>query len=270
VSTGAEGSDRVALVVGGGTGIGLACARRLTGRGVAVMLTGRRADRLELAAGEIQRAGAGVRIAWRSADAGVFDQAEATVAATVERFGRIDIVVNAAGIYVPCAFHELTAEAWRETMSSTLDSMAYVSIAATRRMVEQRSGRVILISSIDDRISEPFAAPYNAAKSATSSLVRSMALDLAPFNIQAHAVAPGLVDTDMGWVDQLTPEDLRWSNPLARAGTPDEIAGVVTYLALDAPGFLTGEVIFVDGGKTIASRPPSDRRSAAPQVGSGG
>jgi NAD(P)-dependent dehydrogenase (short-subunit alcohol dehydrogenase family) len=258
VSATTEGSDRVALVVGGGTGIGRACAQRLTGRGVAVMLTGRRADRLEEAAGEIERAREGARIAWRSADAGVFDEAEATVAATVERLGRIDIVVNAAGIYVPCAFHELTAEAWRETMSSTLDSMAYVSIAAARRMVEQESGRLILISSIDDRLSEPWAAPYNAAKSATSSLVRSMALDLAPFNIQANAVAPGLVDTDMAWVEKLTPEELRWSNPLARAGAPDEIANVVTYLALDAPGFLTGEVIFADGGKTIASRPPRE------------
>src|SRR4029077_20957319 len=133
------------------------------------------------------------------ADAGVWSEAEATVSATVEQFGQIDIVVNAAGIYVPCAFHELTAELWREVMSATLDSMVYVSIAAARRMVEQRRGRILLTSSIDDRISEPWSAPYNAAKSATSSLVRSMALDLAPFNIQANAVAPGLVDTDMTW-----------------------------------------------------------------------
>jgi NAD(P)-dependent dehydrogenase (short-subunit alcohol dehydrogenase family) len=249
-------TGHVALVVGGGTGIGRACARALVARGVAVMLAGRRADKLEDAVAEITAAHEGAQVTWRSTDAGVWEEAEAAVAETVERFGGIDIVVNAAGIYVPCAFHELTAELWRESMSATLDSMAYVSIAAARRMVEQRRGRILLTSSIDDRLSEPWAAPYNAAKSATSSLVRSMALDLAPFNIQANAVAPGLVDTEMAWVSTMTPDALRWSNPLARAGTPDEIAGVFTYLALDAPAFLTGEVIFVDGGKTIASRPP--------------
>jgi len=220
------------------------------------MLTGRRTSKLEEAADEIKRDDPTAAVAWRSADAGVFDEAEATVAAVVERFGQIDIVVNAAGIYVPCAFHELTGELWRESMSATLDSMAYVSIAAARRMVRQQSGRILLTSSIDDRLSEPWAAPYNAAKSATSSLVRSMALDLAPYNIQANAVAPGLVDTDMAWVESMTEDDLRWSNPQARPGAPDEIANVFTYLALDAPDFLNGEVIFVDGGKTIASRPP--------------
>jgi NAD(P)-dependent dehydrogenase (short-subunit alcohol dehydrogenase family) len=264
MSTGGD-TGQVALVVGGGTGIGRASARQLAARGVAVMLTGRRAAKLEEAAGEIKGQHDAARVAWRSADAGVWSEAETTVAATVEEFGQIDIVVNAAGIYVPCAFHELTPELWREVMSATLDSMVYVSIAAARRMVEQRRGRILLTSSIDDRISEPWSAPYNAAKSATSSLVRSMALDLAPFNIQANAVAPGLVDTDMTWLDKMTEEDLRWSNPLARAGTPDEIANVFTYLALDAPGFLTGEVIFVDGGKTTASRPPRD---AAPPTGS--
>jgi NAD(P)-dependent dehydrogenase (short-subunit alcohol dehydrogenase family) len=257
MSAGAE-AGRAAVVVGGGTGIGRACGRQLAARGVAVMLTGRRQNKLEDAAEEIKQAHPEATVAWRRADAGVFDEAEATVAATVEEFGQIDIVVNAAGIYVPCAFHELTAELWRESMSATLDSMAYVSIAAAKRMVAHGHGRILLTSSIDDRISEPWAAAYNAAKSATSSLVRTMALDLGPFGIQANAVAPGLVDTDMAWVSNMTPEDFRWSNPLARAGSPDEIANVFTYLALDAPGFLTGEVIFVDGGKTIASRPPRD------------
>jgi NAD(P)-dependent dehydrogenase (short-subunit alcohol dehydrogenase family) len=104
---------------------------------------------------------------------------------------------------------------------------------------------------VNERASEASSAPYSAAKAATSSLVRSMAVDLARRGIQANAVAPGAVATEMAapFLDALEPGELDRANPLGRAADPDEIANVITYLALDAPDFLIGETIFVDGGQ---------------------
>jgi NAD(P)-dependent dehydrogenase (short-subunit alcohol dehydrogenase family) len=246
------GRRTTALVVGAGSGIGQATARRLAARGVSVAIAGRREQPLRDLVHEL-RADHGVEACWYAGDAGDPDTAEAIVADAVETLGGIDGCVCATGVFVRVPYHRLDAASWREGLRNTLDPMVYVSAAAVRAMLGAGGGRVVLVSSVDAGASEPAAAPYNAAKAATSSLVRSMAVDLAHRNIQANAVAPGLVRTEMTapTLATIEPERLSRANLLSRAGEADEIANVIAYLLLEAPEFLVGETIVVDGGLLV-------------------
>jgi NAD(P)-dependent dehydrogenase (short-subunit alcohol dehydrogenase family) len=180
------------------------------------------------------------------------------VKAAVDGFGRLDACVNCAGIYEPVDFVDLDAASWRRTMQATLDSMALVSVATARQMKEQGGGRLVLTSSINGPLSEPESAHYSAAKAGISSLARSMAVDLSQFGIRTNAVAPGWVHTPMAdeFVRNASPESLQRINILGRVGQPDEIANVIEYLVVDAPDYLTGATIFVDGGQTAMAPLP--------------
>jgi NAD(P)-dependent dehydrogenase (short-subunit alcohol dehydrogenase family) len=254
----AERERKAALVVGGGTGIGYAAAVRLARRGYAVVLAGRRGDVLDEAAARFRSAVDGAFVETVAGDGGVEADAERMVRATVDAFGGLDVLVNCAGIYDPVHFLDLTEETWRRTMSATLDAQLYVSVAAARRMAEAGRGRIVLISSINSPLSEPESAHYSAAKAAVSSLVRSMAVDLSARGIQANAIAPGWVHTAMvdDFVREASAESLQRINILGRVGTPDEIANTIEYLAVDAPDYLTGATVFVDGGQTAMAPLP--------------
>ena len=250
-----DGGDdpRVALIVGGGSGIGYATAERLVRRGVDVAIAGRREDVLLEARESLEAIAAGASIAVVAGDAGIESQAQAIASSCVEQLGRLDVCVNCAGMYEPVDFLEMNEEAWRRTMASSLDSMTYASVAAARAMKSAGAGgRFVLISSINAPSSEPESAHYSAAKAGVASLARSMAVDLAKYGIQANAVAPGWVHTAMvdDFVRDATAETLKQLNVLARVGQPDELANVIEYLGFDAPDYLTGATIFVDGGQT--------------------
>jgi NAD(P)-dependent dehydrogenase (short-subunit alcohol dehydrogenase family) len=252
--------SRIALIVGGGTGIGLATARRLGGRGLSLVLAGRRAETLAGAKstleGDMQER---ARIEIAPGDAGVEEDADRIVAHVLAAFGRLDVCVNAAGIYEPVDFLELRAESWRRTMSASLDSMIYIGAPAARAMVAGgRGGRFVLVSSINSPVSEPESAHYSAAKAGVSSIARSMAVDLSKHGIVANAIAPGWVRTAMveDWLATASPESLARINLLGRVGTPEEVANVIEYLALDAPDYLTGSTVFVDGGQTAMAPLP--------------
>jgi NAD(P)-dependent dehydrogenase (short-subunit alcohol dehydrogenase family) len=133
-----------------------------------------------------------------------------------------------------------------------------VAVASAKRMRESGGGRIVLVSSINGAVSEPETAHYSAAKAAINSLARSLAVDFASHRIAVNAVSPGWVDTPMiaEFVAEATPEDLGRINPLARLGRPEELAGVITYLATEAPEFLTGSTLFVDGGQTAIAPVP--------------
>lgn len=180
------------------------------------------------------------------------------VDAAVEHFGRLDILVGAAGIYEAVPLPDLDAESWRRTLSATLDAMAFPAIAAVREMKKVGGGRIVLISSIDTTTSEPEVAAYNAAKAAVGGLVRSIVVDCAKDGIQANAVAPGWVYTPMvaSYIDEAEPGSMDRINPLGRAADADEVGNVVEYLSLDAPPFLTGSTIVIDGGQTIRAAMP--------------
>jgi NAD(P)-dependent dehydrogenase (short-subunit alcohol dehydrogenase family) len=242
----------VALIVGGGTGIGYATAERLVRRGCAVAISGRRNSVLSDAAERLRADVAGAEVETIAGDGGRPTDAQGMVGATLDAFGGLNVLINCAGIYEPVHFLALDEESWGRTMSTTLDAQLYPSVAAAQVMADSGGGRIILISSINSPLSEPESTHYSAAKAAVSSLVRSIAVDLADRGIQANAVAPGWVHTAMvdDFVKQASAESLRRLNVLGRVGLPDEVANVIEYLALDAPTYLTGTTIFVDGGQT--------------------
>jgi NAD(P)-dependent dehydrogenase (short-subunit alcohol dehydrogenase family) len=243
---------QVCLIVGGGTGIGFATAKRLTRRGVAIALAGRRHAVLVAAEQRLRAGENATELMTVVGDASEEDQAQSIVSETVERFGRIDYCVNCAGVYEPVHILDMQRAAWEHTLRSNLDAVIYTSVAAAREMAKNGGGRFVLTSSINSPLSEPESAHYSAAKAAVSSLARSLAVDLAAHNIQANAIAPGWVHTAMvdDFVQNATPETLSRLNILGRVGQPDEIANVIEYLLLDAPDYLNGATVFVDGGQT--------------------
>jgi NAD(P)-dependent dehydrogenase (short-subunit alcohol dehydrogenase family) len=253
--------DRIAAVVtGGGTGIGYACGERLARRGAGVVLCGRRMNVLAEAARRMEESATGTgRVVAVAAD--VTDPAgvEAAVQECVARFGRIDVLVNSAGVWREGPFLELSSEAWDEVLAVNLRGAALISACAAKRMIAQGAGgRIVHIASISGQIGEPGWAHYSSAKAGLISLTRTMAVELAEHGITTNAVAPGWIATDMtrDYFEGASPASFTRLNPLGRVGTPDEVAAVVSFLALDAPGFLTGEVINVDGGQAIMAAMP--------------
>jgi NAD(P)-dependent dehydrogenase (short-subunit alcohol dehydrogenase family) len=213
---------------------------------------------LDEAQHQIKDAHASAAVEILAGDAGIEEQSQAMVKAAIDHYGRLDILVGAAGIYEPVAFADLDADSWRRTITATLDAMAFPAIAAVREMKQSGGGRVVLISSIDTITSEPEVTAYNAAKAAVGAIVRSIVVDCTKDGIQANAVAPGWVYTPMtaSYIDEAEPGTLDRINPLGRAADADEVGNVIEYLALDAPASLTGSTIFVDGGQTIRAAMP--------------
>jgi NAD(P)-dependent dehydrogenase (short-subunit alcohol dehydrogenase family) len=243
---------QTALIIGGGTGIGLATAQRLSKRGVAVALSGRRDQVLQEAKERLEAEVDGAEVVIVAGDSGVEADAHRIAEAAIDELGGVDLCVNGAGMYEPVDFLDMDEASWRRTLASSLDSMVYPSVPVAAAMKEAGHGRFVLISSINAPCSEPESAHYSAAKAGVASLARSMAVDLGRHGIQVNAVAPGWVHTAMvdDFVKNATSETLKQLNPVQRVGQPDELANVIEYLGFDAPDYLTGATIFVDGGQT--------------------
>jgi 3-oxoacyl-[acyl-carrier protein] reductase len=250
-------AGRVAIVTGGGSGIGRAAALALARAGFAVLVSGRRPDPLDETCSEISEAGGrAAAFAGDVADPGYC--AELPVHA-VAQFGRLDALVTAGAICENAPVTEVTADDWDRTLTVNLRGSALCAAAAARQMRAQGSeGRIVLIASINGVTSEPESAQYSASKAGVMSLARSLAVDLAADRIAANAVAPGWVHTAMtdGWLADATDAQKQRLNPVGRLGRPEEIASVISYLAVDAPLFLTGATILVDGGQTAAAPLP--------------
>ncbi len=176
----------------------------------------------------------------------------------VERFGGIDALVAGAGNYDLDDVRALTARHWDATLDLHLRAAVLSAGAAARHMSAVGRGRIVLLSSVNGLHSEPGSIAYSAAKTAIISVARSLAVDLAQNGVQANAVAPGWVTTPMteGHLRTTSSEQLRRVNPMGRAGHADEIAGLVRYLIIDAPDFLTGSTITIDGGQTALAPMP--------------
>ena len=250
-------NHKSALVTGGGTGIGKAVAARLVSGGYDVTIVGRREDILRRTATELAEHGPGtVRI--DVADMAASDAPEAVIASHVDAFGGINALVTAAAFYEPIPFLDTTAETWDATLHVALRGTVLAAAAAARHMVGAGGGRIVLFSSINGFHSEPDSADYSAAKAAVSSLAKSMAVDLGSSGVITNAIAPGWVAISMTqeFLDKSSPEILKHVNPLGRAGDPAEIADVVWFLIEDAPSFLIGTTLYVDGGQTVAAPMP--------------
>ncbi len=244
-------STRVAIVTGAGRGLGSAIAESLAGEGVSVVLAGRTASSLTQTEKVIDKAGgAALSVPTDVTDAAsvqhLFDTA-------IEHFGQLDVLVNNAGITAQVNLTELSEEEWDRIFDTNVRGMFLCSRAAARYFANVGGGRAVNVASVFGVLGRPGFTAYCASKGAVINFTRSAAAEWAKFGSQMNAVAPGYFATDIN-------ADLRDNSdaltkvlrriPARRMGQPDELANVVTYLALHAPAFLTGQTIVVDGGES--------------------
>jgi 3-oxoacyl-[acyl-carrier protein] reductase len=239
-------SGRVALVTGGARGIGLAIARRLAAEGARVALVDLDKSAVEAAAGELGAASMAV-----VADVTRTDEVERAVAAVDTRWGRLDIVVNNAGITGGSKLTwELTDEDWNRVIACDLTSVFLVSRAAVRLMLPRRSGRIVNIASIAGKEGNPTLVPYSTAKAGVIGFTKALAKEVAAHGILVNAVAPAVIGTDL--VKQMSKETVDYlvaKIPMGRVGRPEEVAALVAWLVSDECSFSTGAVYDLSGGR---------------------
>jgi meso-butanediol dehydrogenase/(S,S)-butanediol dehydrogenase/diacetyl reductase len=236
---------RVVIVTGGASGIGLATARRFAAARDHVVIADLNEDRAREAAETLKQSGAAdaLGIACDVADEA---QVEAAARSVVERFGRLDVVVNNAGLMVFKAIPDLTGDDWMRILKVDLLGAFYFTKQAFLHM--KNGGAIVNISSVHAVETEPLIATYAAAKAAMLSLTRSSALEGIPKQIRVNAILPGAVDTPMLWENPNVKTGVEKINR-AEVGTPEQIAEAIFFLASNAAGFIQGTSLRVDGGR---------------------
>ncbi|MDR7418878.1 MAG: glucose 1-dehydrogenase [Armatimonadota bacterium] len=239
--------DRVAIVTGAASGIGRAIAVRFAGEGARVVIADRDRDSAEAVAAEI----GGHAVPTDVTRAGEVGQLFAGVLAS---HGRLDVLVNSAGIGKLGGLLEATDEAWHETLAVNLTGVFLCARAAARAMSPARAGKIINIASVVGVIGFPGRVAYCASKAGVLGLTKAMALDCAAFNVQVNAICPGPVLTPMTSARFSDPETLAeklLEIPLRRLGQPDDIASAAAFLASADADWITGHALVVDGGMSV-------------------
>lgn len=242
-------SGKTALVTGSSRGLGRAFAEGLAQAGARVVLNGVDAGRLEQAAAEMREAGHEVLTA-------AFDVTdEAAVVAAFQRFDAegiaIDILLNNAGIQFRKPMLELATADWQRVLDTNLTSAFVVGREAARRMVARGAGKIINIGSLTSELARATVAPYTVAKGGIKMLTKAMAAEWGAHGIQANAIGPGYMVTDMNAALIANPEFDAWvkgRTPARRWGRPEELAGTAIYLASAASDYVNGQIIYADGG----------------------
>jgi 2-deoxy-D-gluconate 3-dehydrogenase len=244
-------TGRVAAVTGGNGGIGKGIALALAEAGAAVAILARNEakNRTTLSALHDRKAAAiaiQLDVNQRAALQGALDEIGL-------KLGPVDILVNNAGIAIPGGALKLVAEEWDRVLETNLNSCFFLSQIAARAMAARKAGKIINIASEYSRFGNPIAPSYAASKGALIQLTKSMAIELAPYNVQVNAIVPGWIESDMTAPIKSRPfyKEILMRTPAGRFGTPAECGGTAVFLASHASDFVTGATIFVDGGYAI-------------------
>ena len=244
-------TGRRALITGSSQGIGLALAHALAAAGAIVVLNGRDAARIAVAAEALTAGGF-------PAETAAFDVTDrAAVNAAIDRIeqdlGPIDILINNAGIQRRTPLQDFPEETWHEIVRANLDSVFFVGQAVARHMIPRRRGKIINVCSVQSELGRPGIAPYAATKGAVKMLTKGMCADWARFGLQVNGLGPGYFETEL---TRPLVEDAAFSawlcnrTPAGRWGRVEELAGAAIFLASDASDFVNGQVLYVDGGLT--------------------
>ncbi len=246
-------SGKVALVTGAHRGLGFAIAHGLAKAGATAVLNGRNREALDESARRL--ADEGLR-----SDAVVFDvtsrdDVQRGVAAVADRHGPIDILVNNAGIQRRAPLADFAQADWDAIIATNLTAPYIVSQAVLPAMMERKRGKIVHIASLMSELARPTVVPYTAAKGGVRQLTRGMAVELAPYNVQVNAIAPGYFATELNRALIDNAEFNAWvckRTPAGRWGDPREIAGLAVFLASSAADYMTGQMVFLDGGMSVA------------------
>jgi 3-oxoacyl-[acyl-carrier protein] reductase len=239
-------TDRIAIVTGASRGIGRAIATKLAAQGATVVAAARgdnaaaTVDAIAAAGGKAEKA---------SVDVSDASSAEALVAGALERHGRIDVLVNNAGIARDQLLLRMKREEWDEVIATNLTAAFTLTQAVLKPMIRQRNGRVICISSVVGQSGNAGQANYAASKAGLIGFAKAVAQEVASRNVTVNVVTPGLIETDMTRLITENAKD-QWSAriPLRRLGTPEDVAAAVCFLASDEAAYITGQVLAVNGG----------------------
>lgn len=242
-------TDKVAIVTGGSSGIGAAIVERFVSEGAMVMIADLNPP-----------ASASDSVAYQRTDVGASADVDAMVEVTIQRFGRLDVLVNNAGIGILAETPDLDEEDWQRLFAVNISSIFYACRAAIPRM-RKHGGAIVNVASISGLVGDYGFSAYNASKAAAINYTRSLALDCARDNIRVNALCPGAIaGTAMGVGTFGSEADRRaWTDaiPLARFGTADEMANVVAFLASPEASYITGSIVVADGGITAHSGQPN-------------
>lgn len=244
---------KVAVITGASSGLGVTFAEALAEGGANLILAARRIEKLNEVAVQMRKLG--VKAMPFQCDVSKQEEVQALVDTTIKNFGKLDIIVNNAGVAAMGPSTEMPVEEWNRVVSVNLTGVFLCARTAAKQMIKQGSGKVINIASIYGAVGDVFpAAPYYATKGAVINLTRDLAVEWAPFKVNVNAIAPGFFPSEMTegiFRESRYTEYITKQTPLGRIGKPDDLKGAVLFLASPASDFVTGQTIFVDGGWTI-------------------
>ncbi len=242
--------ERVAIITGASRGIGRSTALALASEGASVVVNYASSS---TAADEVVKTitDAGGNAIALQADVSKLDQVDTLISKTLEKFGRVDVLVNNAGITRDTLLLRMKPEDWQAVIDLNLTGVFLCTRAVSKVMLKQKSGRIINITSVAGQMGNPGQANYSAAKAGVIGFTKTVAKELASRGITVNAVAPGFIATDM--TSDLKSDEILKYIPLGRYGEPEEVAGMIRFLAADpAAAYITGQVFNVDGGMVMA------------------